>query len=346
MAIVRTIVLSILVLLMILLILAVSVLPAIIALKQNHRHKWAILALTMLGGWTIIGWIGALIWALKPNSANGDASLDDADTARGMADGQGSPAVLHGRRGLSGRLIAGIILLPFVFSWFTLRRGYSNTTRGMSIGYAMFCILATAMCIHSLDQIVYGLKAQGEKGRANAQYAVANKLYLATTPEELTEGLDDGRDVEFERRILLIEGSITSMRPRSGHTDIVVQGAQGVEITMNGDYLVGLKPGHQVTAVCGMIMHIGPVIRFLRCMVAPRGQMPMPVGADIQYGIGPSKAAAAPAEASTPVSKAVETVPKKPDRAGSTRSKPDEVIQFGRPEGGPGGHAVDNPFTT
>lgn len=43
---------------------ALYCLPAITAWYRSHRNTAAITALTLLLGWTGIGWIGALIWAL------------------------------------------------------------------------------------------------------------------------------------------------------------------------------------------------------------------------------------------------------------------------------------------
>ncbi len=40
-------------------------LPSIIALARNKRDTTSILVLNLLLGWTAIGWVIALIWALK-----------------------------------------------------------------------------------------------------------------------------------------------------------------------------------------------------------------------------------------------------------------------------------------
>jgi hypothetical protein len=40
-------------------------LPAIIAFARSKRDAGAILVLNFLLGWTAIGWIIALVWALK-----------------------------------------------------------------------------------------------------------------------------------------------------------------------------------------------------------------------------------------------------------------------------------------
>jgi hypothetical protein len=38
--------------------------PAFLASAQNHPHTRAIYALTLLCGWTFIGWAVAIIWAM------------------------------------------------------------------------------------------------------------------------------------------------------------------------------------------------------------------------------------------------------------------------------------------
>ena len=39
-------------------------LPGILAFSRKHLHAGAILALNFLLGWTILGWIVALVWSL------------------------------------------------------------------------------------------------------------------------------------------------------------------------------------------------------------------------------------------------------------------------------------------
>lgn len=45
-------------------ILAMYFLPAIIAALRHHHNALAIFALDLLAGWSVIGWIVALVWAL------------------------------------------------------------------------------------------------------------------------------------------------------------------------------------------------------------------------------------------------------------------------------------------
>lgn len=48
----------------VLLMLALYFLPTIIAVSRKHQSAGAIIALNILLGWTVLGWIGALIWSL------------------------------------------------------------------------------------------------------------------------------------------------------------------------------------------------------------------------------------------------------------------------------------------
>jgi hypothetical protein len=47
----------------ILLIGAIYFAPAIIASMRRHRQILAIFVLNLVAGWTLIGWIAALVWA-------------------------------------------------------------------------------------------------------------------------------------------------------------------------------------------------------------------------------------------------------------------------------------------
>jgi hypothetical protein len=38
--------------------------PSVVAYRRGHRNAAAILALNLFLGWTVLGWIVALVWAL------------------------------------------------------------------------------------------------------------------------------------------------------------------------------------------------------------------------------------------------------------------------------------------
>lgn len=46
------------------LILVFYFLPAVISNVRNTRHGWTILLINLFFGWTVLGWIAALIWAI------------------------------------------------------------------------------------------------------------------------------------------------------------------------------------------------------------------------------------------------------------------------------------------
>ena len=44
--------------------LAAYLAPSVVGFARHHHNRWAIFALNLLLGWTVLGWIGALVWAL------------------------------------------------------------------------------------------------------------------------------------------------------------------------------------------------------------------------------------------------------------------------------------------
>lgn len=53
-----------------LLALFVYFIPASVALARSHHSTLAILALNLLLGWTFLGWVAALVWALTKVNAS------------------------------------------------------------------------------------------------------------------------------------------------------------------------------------------------------------------------------------------------------------------------------------
>lgn len=51
-----------------LLMLALFFLPVVLAFVRGHRNALAITAVTILLGWSVVGWIWALIWSLTDNT--------------------------------------------------------------------------------------------------------------------------------------------------------------------------------------------------------------------------------------------------------------------------------------
>ncbi len=51
--------------LLILILLALYILPTVIAALRNVKAVAGIVVLNLLLGWTLIGWVGALVWAVS-----------------------------------------------------------------------------------------------------------------------------------------------------------------------------------------------------------------------------------------------------------------------------------------
>jgi Superinfection immunity protein len=50
--------------LVLIIILPISFAPTIVAFARKHAQKWLVFALNLVTGWTGIGWIAALVWAI------------------------------------------------------------------------------------------------------------------------------------------------------------------------------------------------------------------------------------------------------------------------------------------
>ena len=53
--------------LILLLSLALYFVPTVVAMQRQHGNRLAIFMLNIFGGWTIAGWIVALVWACTNN---------------------------------------------------------------------------------------------------------------------------------------------------------------------------------------------------------------------------------------------------------------------------------------
>jgi hypothetical protein len=55
--------------------------PSIIAYAHQNRNSGAILALNIFLGWTVVGWVVALVWALKTDLVNRPAQPPSGSAA-------------------------------------------------------------------------------------------------------------------------------------------------------------------------------------------------------------------------------------------------------------------------
>lgn len=70
-------------LVVLLLLLVAYFLPSVIAVARKKTQVTPILLIDLLLGWTVIGWIGALIWALLPERVDPANRMPPAQTTAG-----------------------------------------------------------------------------------------------------------------------------------------------------------------------------------------------------------------------------------------------------------------------
>lgn len=334
MNIVRTIFLSLIVLLLIAALAALIILPAIIAFRRRLGHKWAIVALTIMGFWLMLPWIGALIWSLS--APRGSLTTDDSDSGPHLAHvrSENEEHVVASGNGTPGvALFTGIVLLPLIFSWFTLREGYSKTTRILSLSYAGIYLAAVAGGVYAASAFVDDMRNEAVQARGDAEIAVRNRQYMVTTVDQVAAAIRAGQEDRYRQHVIRMEGTVDSMRPRAGHTEIALRGDGGAVLMLHGDYQVGLKPGDEADAYCLSIAHIGPAVRLMKCAVAPLGTLPLPRNARIVNETG-STSGKAEADALGPEQAAPQSSDRTEVFGGGARNTP----------GAEAGDLVDNPF--
>jgi hypothetical protein len=54
-------------LLLVVLAIMIYMLPTVVAMGRKHRNASAIAALNLLTGWTFLGWVASLVWAITSN---------------------------------------------------------------------------------------------------------------------------------------------------------------------------------------------------------------------------------------------------------------------------------------
>ena len=60
------------------LLVEVYLFPAVIAWARRHPNRAAIILLDILLGWTLLGWVAAMVWAFTFTDLPGDPGDEDA----------------------------------------------------------------------------------------------------------------------------------------------------------------------------------------------------------------------------------------------------------------------------
>ena len=91
-------------------------LPTIIAFRRKHPSKGGVLAVNLLLGWTFVGWVVSLAWALSDNSSNGAPTVVvNTTVSPNIQAGPGAPTTSpHYEVGdvVNGHRFNGAALIP------------------------------------------------------------------------------------------------------------------------------------------------------------------------------------------------------------------------------------------
>jgi hypothetical protein len=49
--------------------------PSFVAFNRRHRQRTAITILNIFGGWTLLGWVGALVWACTTDTEHASGNI-------------------------------------------------------------------------------------------------------------------------------------------------------------------------------------------------------------------------------------------------------------------------------
>lgn len=135
----------------------------------------------------------------------------------------------HTTRIISGRLLVGIIFLPFICAWFLLRPGYSNLARVLGLGWGTFALLGALSVQGTEQQALNGKQsvATSEPSAKSKTQAAAPSAPAPPPEEKYLELLD------ILERDLLNEGLVR-------HEDIP-QTTWAVSIEIMGNIATALE---------------------------------------------------------------------------------------------------------
>lgn len=111
-----------------LILLALYLLPTIIAVSRRHLNSGAILALNLLLGWTLLGWVLALVWSLT-NSATSHVSALPAERPLSASEGLKRSSAGFGRDlSIALAVALGLILVIAAYWYYAKQSGRLDTT--------------------------------------------------------------------------------------------------------------------------------------------------------------------------------------------------------------------------
>lgn len=155
---------------------------------------------------------------------------------------------------------AGILFLPLIFSWFTLRRGYTTTTKAVAFVWLAFCLLI----VGTHDTKNAGSLADASSSSSSAQVMQVGIQQLLADYKNNEVGADN----KYKGNLIEVTGIISDVKKDILDNLYVTLGTgRAFEIpevqaffddSMNNQ-LAGLNKGQQLTVVCridGLMLNV------------------------------------------------------------------------------------------
>jgi hypothetical protein len=171
------------------------------------------------------------------------------------------------KRKMSILLGLGILLFPIIFTWFTLREGYSTLTRVVSMIW-LILNLAGAFILALLTSVT-------SQGYSNGEIPTvikirADQLFYVYQTDEVAS------DIRLKNEILKVSGTVQSIERNSTngtdiHFNVGEKNGSGSVVASGGadfsNVAASLSKGQQITVRCRGAGKVNDVPLLLKCKV-------------------------------------------------------------------------------
>lgn len=156
----------------------------------------------------------------------------------------------------------GILLVPMVFAWYTLRRGHSALSRTVSFAWATVSLATVMVVCAAFAALVAGRNAQRE-ARINAVAAMRSGASASATPDELAAAYREGEAgrARYAGRIITVTGMVESIVLRRAGIEMTLSGAAGGRVLASmppavAPLVADLERGSIARVTCITITHV------------------------------------------------------------------------------------------
>ena len=177
----------------------------------------------------------------------------------------GKPSILAQKRKVGILLGAGILILPVVFSWFTLRKGHSTIAKIVSFVWLAICVVMVATNDDANKTGLSTVSASTSKDRVTAPQSTVVSIRTILSDYKSNE---IGADTKYKDQLITTTGKVDDIKKDIMNNLYVTVGTGAdfeipqVQAFFEDDMagiLSNLKKGQQITVTCrieGLMMNV------------------------------------------------------------------------------------------